>query len=85
MVVKTYTVPIHEKNRTVVHYAFGALQSRCAVAVTGQPSIGKTWGWIMYAIKNLPYRQAAVLYLGYKSKKMFLFLPRGCVSDHGFA
>lgn len=64
-----------EESRSVVHHALDALQSRYAVCVTGQPGIGKTRGSMMYAIQTLLHRQAAVLYVGYKSRKMLLFLP----------
>eukprot|EP00177_Eucheuma_denticulatum_P002706 GFKZ01004864.1.p4 GENE.GFKZ01004864.1~~GFKZ01004864.1.p4 ORF type:complete len:117 (+),score=18.35 GFKZ01004864.1:1905-2255(+) len=40
-----------EESRSVVHHALDALRSEFAVAVTGQPGIGKTRGSMMYAIQ----------------------------------
>lgn len=64
-----------EESRGVVEHALDVLKSHFAVCVTGQPGIGKTRGCMMYAIQALLYQRAAVLYVGYKSKKMLLFLP----------
>lgn len=67
---------IREESRNVVKHALDALKHTDAVAVTGQPGIGKTRGCMMYALQTLLHRRAAVLYVGYKSGKMLLFLPR---------
>ncbi|PXF44624.1 hypothetical protein BWQ96_05619 [Gracilariopsis chorda] len=65
-----------EESRSCVHHALDALQNEFSVAVTGQSSLGKTRGSMMYAMQTLLYRKSAVLYIGYKSEKMMLFLPR---------
>eukprot|EP00178_Gracilaria_changii_P022651 TRINITY_DN674_c0_g2_i1.p1 TRINITY_DN674_c0_g2~~TRINITY_DN674_c0_g2_i1.p1 ORF type:complete len:318 (+),score=35.79 TRINITY_DN674_c0_g2_i1:683-1636(+) len=64
-----------EESRSVAHHALDALRNEFAVCVTRQPGIGKTRGSMMYAIQTLLHRGAAVLYVGYKSKGMLLFLP----------
>lgn len=65
-----------EENRSVAHHALDALQSEFAGCVTGQPRIGKNRGYMTYAIQTLLHRGVAVLYVGYKSNKMLMFLRR---------
>lgn len=64
-----------EESRSVVYHALDALEEHSNVCVTGQPGIGKTRGCMMYAMQALLYQGAALLYVGYKSKRMLLFLP----------
>lgn len=64
-----------QESRSAVKHALDALQTRFAVCVTGQTGIGKTRGCMMHAIQALLFQAAAVLYVGYKSQEILLFLP----------
>lgn len=72
---KTATVT-RDESRICVYHGLDSLRNRRRVAVTGQPGIDKTRRSMMYAIQTLLYRNAAVLYVGYKSRDRILFLPR---------
>lgn len=57
------------------HYALHAMQSKLAVAATGQPGMGKTSTSMMCAIQMLFHQKAALLYVRYKWDVVALSLP----------